>query len=96
MSGTDRKRYRRNRLNMGEVGMSKKRFVEFYLTAMLKAATDGRVRLSYAYFDLAHKEIVQIEYGCNNEVASYEVPVTELGLLEIATVIIDKIRGMQE
>ena len=30
--------------------MSKKRFVEFYLAAMMKAATDGRViRLAYTY-----------------------------------------------
>ena len=31
--------------------MSKKRFVEFYLTAVLKAATNDRVRAYYIYHD---------------------------------------------
>ena len=43
--------------------MSKKRFVEFYLSAMLKAATNGRVtRVAYLYYDLTHTEVVRVEY----------------------------------
>lgn len=96
MSGMNRKRNRQNQFNMRGLGMSKKRFVEFYLTAMLKAATNSRVRLTYAYFDLAHKEIVQIEYERNNEVTSYEISVSEMDLLEIATMVIEKVRGIPE
>lgn len=43
--------------------MSKKRFVEFYLSAMMKAATGGQVqRVAYLYYDLQHVEVVRIEY----------------------------------
>lgn len=41
--------------------MSKKRFVEFYLPAMMKAATAGYVhRLGYIYDNMTRKEAVQV------------------------------------
>ena len=74
--------------------MSKKRFVEFYLAAMMKAATNGRVtRLAYTYFDLAHAEIVRVEYETGNgTVGAREFPVNDKGLLEIAAEVIDQTR----
>lgn len=76
--------------------MSKKQFVELYLSAMLKAATGRRVYLSYANFDLAHEEIVRIEDKRDNGAAICEIPVSKLGLLEIAVAVIEKVRGMQK
>lgn len=74
--------------------MSKKRFVEFYLAAMMKAATNGRVtRLTYTYFDLAHSEIVRVEYETGSgPVGAREFPVNDKGLLEIAAEVIDQTR----
>jgi len=73
--------------------MSKKRFVEFYLAAMMKAATDGQVtRLTYAYFDLTHSEIVRLEYETSTGGGVREIPVTDKGLLEIAAEVIDQTR----
>ena len=57
--------------------MSKKRFVDFYLSAMMKAATNGRVsRLTYEYAAgkrMAAKEYVSITL---EDRASVPVPVT--------------------
>ena len=74
--------------------MSKKRFVEFYLAAMMKAATNGRVtRLTYTYFDLAHSEIVRVDYETGTgPVGAVEFPVNDMGLLEIAAEVIDQTR----
>lgn len=45
--------------------MSKKRFVEFYLSAMLKAATNGRVtRVAYLYYDLSLLGIAATVIDC--------------------------------
>ena len=65
--------------------MSKKRFVEFYLAAMIKAASGGQVtRLAYTYFDLAHSEIVRVDYETYTGGGAVEFPVNDMGLLEIA------------
>ena len=65
--------------------MSKKRFVEFYLAAMIKAASGGQVtRLAYTYFDLAHSEIVRVDYEPDTGGGAVEFPVNDMGLLEIA------------
>ena len=64
--------------------MSKKRFVEFYLAAMIKAASGGQVtRLAYTYFDLAHSEIVRVDYETDTG-GGIEFPVNGMSLLEIA------------
>ncbi len=61
--------------------MSKKRFVEFYLAAMLKAATDGFViRLIYECQDGTQKELVHIY----TETGPQHITVTGDGLLAIA------------
>ncbi len=76
--------------------MSKKRFVEFYLAAMMKAATGGKViRLTYAYFDLAHLEIVRLEYETSTGSGVREIPVNDKDPLEIAAEVIDQIRRAQ-
>ena len=73
--------------------MSKKRFVEFYLAAMMKAASGGRVtRLAYTYFDLVHSEIVRVDYETSTGGGAVEFPVNDLGLLEIAAETIDQTR----
>lgn len=73
--------------------MSKKRFVEFYLAAMMKAASGGRVtRLAYTYFDLAHAEIVQVDYETSTGGGAVEFPVNDMGLLEIAAETINQTR----
>lgn len=73
--------------------MSKKRFVEFYLAAMLKHATDGQVtRLTYTYFGLAHSEIVRVDYETGTGGGAVEFPVNNMGLLEIAAEVIDQTR----
>jgi len=73
--------------------MSKKRFVEFYLAAMIKAASGGQVtRLAYTYFDLAHSEIVRVDYETSTGGGAVEFPVNDLGLLEIAAETIDQTR----
>lgn len=74
--------------------MSKKRFVEFYLSAMLKAATNGRVtRVAYLYYDLTHAEVVRVEHEYDQGGGVYELPVTGLSLLEIAAAVIDRLKG---
>lgn len=61
--------------------MSKKRFIEFYLSAMMKAATVGYIhRLGYIYYDVAHKEAVKVY----REDGPVEIDVTGLELMEIA------------
>ena len=73
--------------------MSKKRFVEFYLSAMMKAATDGRVsRLTYEYTEgkrMAAKEYVSIAL---EERSSVPVPVTDCDLLGIALEVVKAVR----
>lgn len=71
--------------------MSKKRFVEFYLTAMLKAATGGRVRAYYIYYDMTHQEIMKLEYEHDHGGGLVEVPVTNLNLVEIAAAATEKV-----
>ena len=61
--------------------MSKARFIEFYLAAMLKAATDGFViRLVYEYQDATGRELVHIY----TEAGPQHVNGTGDGLLTIA------------
>lgn len=71
--------------------MSKKRFVEFYLAAMMKAATGGRVlRLAYTYTpatkDMAEQEIVTVTFdtGC-----VLPVGVNGKDLLQIASTVLE-------
>lgn len=74
--------------------MSKKRFVEFYLSAMLKAATNGRVtRVAYLYYDLTHLEVVRVEFEYDQGGGVYEFPVNGLSLLGIAAAVIDRVKG---
>ena len=80
-----------NRIQHGGPAVSKKRFVEFYLAAMLKQASEGRVtRLTYTYFDLAHSEIVRVDYETGT--GAVEFPVNNMGLLEIAAEVIEQTR----
>ncbi|MDE6935673.1 MAG: hypothetical protein K2P26_08690 [Oscillospiraceae bacterium] len=73
--------------------MSKKRFVEFYLAAMMKAASGGQVtRLAYTYFDLAHSEIVRVDYETSTGGGAVEFPVNDMGLLKIAAETINQTR----
>lgn len=61
--------------------MTKKRFVEFYLGAMLRAATDGFVtHLVYEYQDAAQNDLVSIY----TELGPKHIAVTGDGLLAIA------------
>lgn len=65
--------------------MSKKRFVEFYLAACMKAATDGRVlRLAYTYTPAARgmkeQELVTV---CFDNGSCVPVNVAGGGLLDI-------------
>ena len=70
--------------------MSKMRFVEFYLAAMLKAATDGFVtRLVYEYQDKTQKELVHIF----TEAGPQHVTVTGDGLLAIAYDVLEALDG---
>lgn len=71
--------------------MSKKRFVEFYLTAMLKAATGGRIRAYYIYYDMTHQEIMKLEHEHDHGGGLVEVPITGLGLVQIAAAAIEKV-----
>ena len=74
--------------------MSKKRFVEFYLKALLKAATGGRVtQVSYLYFDIKHTEVVRVEFDHNYGGGVNELPVTGLSLLGIAAAVINDAKG---
>ena len=74
--------------------MSKKRFVGFYLSAMLKAATKGRVtRVADFYYDLTHAEVVRVEYEHGRGGGVNELLVTGLSLLGIAAAVIDCLKG---
>lgn len=65
--------------------MTKKRFVEFYLTAMIRAATGDRIiRLSYLYYDKTRKEAVKIY----REDGPLEIDVTGLELVGIAEAVL--------
>lgn len=73
--------------------MSKKRVVEFYLSAMMKAATGGQVtRLAYIYYDLKHTEVVQLDYTSGTGGVVVEFSVNDMGLLEIAAEVISQTR----
>lgn len=71
--------------------MSKKRFVEFYLTVMLKAATGGKVRAYYIYYDMTRQEIMKLEYEHDHGGGLIEVPITGMGLVQIAAAAIEKV-----
>lgn len=75
--------------------MSKKRFVDFYLSAMMKAATNGRVlRLTYACAEGKHlpaKEYVSIAL---EDQASVPVPVTDCDLLGIVLEVVKAVQGL--
>jgi hypothetical protein len=75
--------------------MSKERFVGFYLSAMIKAATGGRVsKLTYQYANgkkLEAKEFVTIEFEGRSCVP---VPVTNLDLLGIALEVVKAVQGL--
>lgn len=65
--------------------MTKKRFVEFYLTAMIRAATGGQViRLGYLYYDMTYKEAVKVY----REDGPLEIDVTGKDLVEIAKAVV--------
>ena len=65
--------------------MSKKRFVEFYLSAMMKAAAEGRIiRLSYLYCDMTRKEAVKVY----REDGPVELDVTGKDLAEISKAVL--------
>lgn len=69
--------------------MSKKRFVEFYLSTMMKAATAGYIHLlGYLYYDTTRKEAVKVY----REDGPLEIDVTGLGLVEIAAQVINAAR----
>lgn len=69
--------------------MSKKRFVEFYLTACLKAATAGNVtRLGYIYYDMQHNESVVIQFANGY---TKEIPVTGNSLTAISQAVLDAV-----
>ena len=72
--------------------MSKKCFVEFYLTAVLKAATNDRVRAYYIYHDPTRQEVMKLERKHAHGGGLVEVPITGLGLMQIAAVALDKVR----
>ena len=73
--------------------MSKKRFVEFYLSAMLKAATNGRVtRAAYLYYDMTRMEVVRVEYENDYGGGVKEVEVTGLSRLGTAAEVIGRVK----
>jgi hypothetical protein len=75
--------------------MSKMRFVEFYLSAIMKAATNGRVsRLVYAYADGKRgpaKEYVSIVL---EDRSSVPIPVTDCDLLGIALEVVKAVQKL--
>lgn len=75
--------------------MSKKRFVDFYLSAMMKAATNGRVsKLTYEYAagkHMAAKEYVSITL---EDRASAPVPVTDCDLLGTALEVVKAVQKL--
>ncbi len=74
--------------------MSKKRFVEFYLSAMLKAATNSRItRVTYLYYDLTHTEAVRVEFEDDYGGGVKEVEVTGLSRLGTAAEVIGQVKG---
>ena len=75
--------------------MNHKRFVEFYLSAMMKAATGGRVtRVAYLYYGHTHTEAVRVVFEHDHGGGMKELPVTGLSLLEIAATVIDSVKGL--
>ena len=75
--------------------MSKERFVGFYLSAMMKAATGGRVaKLTYQYANgkkPAAKEFVTVEFEDHSCVP---VPVTDCDLLGIVLEVVKAVQGL--
>lgn len=70
--------------------MTKKRFVEFYLSIMVNRATAGYVhRLGYLYYDLTRKEAVKVY----REDGPLEIDVTGKDLVGIAKAVIDTIKA---
>ena len=75
--------------------MSKQRFMEFYLKALLRAVTgDPDLQASYAYYDLAHTEIMRIAWRGDHGGGVREIPVTGCSLLEITEKAIEQVKGM--
>lgn len=73
--------------------MSKKRFVEFYLAAMMKAATNNRVtRLLFTYTGNPEAERVRVEYEHDRGYGAEEFSVTGESLLGIAAAVLDHAR----
>lgn len=73
--------------------MTKKRFVEFYLKAMLQAAIKGRVtHLVCTYTMHGHIEMVRVELSRTDGESVREFPVTDLSLLDTATAVISHVR----
>ena len=75
--------------------MSKQRFVEFYLSAMMKAATGGRVpKVTYQYTKagkrLPAKEYVTINF---EDQSCVPVSVTDCDLLGIALEVVKAVKG---
>lgn len=69
--------------------MTKKRFVEFYLSAMMKAATADYVhRLGYLYYDMTRKEAVKV-YSENGPL---EIDVTSKDLVGIAKAVLEVLK----
>lgn len=73
--------------------MTKKRFVEFYLKAMLQAAIKGRVtHLACTYTMHGSIELVRVELHFTSGRAACEFPVTDLSLLDTAVTTIGHVR----
>lgn len=73
--------------------MTKKRFVELYLKAMLQTATKDQVtRLVCTYTTQGHIELVRVELHCTSGRAACEFPVTDLSLLDTAVTAISHVR----
>lgn len=65
--------------------MTKKRFVEFYLSIMVNRATAGYVhRLGYLYYDMTRKEAVKVY----REDGPLEIDVTGKDLVGIAKAVV--------
>jgi len=63
-----------------------------YIARLLKPFGVRVTRLAYTYFDLAHSEIVRVDYETSTGGGAVEFPVNDLGLLEIAAETIDQTR----
>lgn len=69
--------------------MSKERFVSFYLAAMMKAATDGRVS-KVAYQDTKEYNVVTVTFA---DGASIQLPIFSDDLLGIALEVVKAVKG---